>query len=57
MLLHITLKDGNKELFQSFESEAKVRICQARLRAPGVGEVTLRIAERLPASLGVEAVF
>ena len=30
---------------------------QARLRAPSVGEVTLRIAERLTASLGVEAVL
>jgi hypothetical protein len=30
---------------------------QARLRAPGVGEMTLRIAERLTASLGVETVL
>ena len=28
---------------------------QARLRAPGVGEVTLKMTERLTASLGVEA--
>jgi hypothetical protein len=30
---------------------------QARFRAPSVGEITLRIAERLTASLGVEAVL
>ena len=30
---------------------------QARLRAPGVGEVVLRIAESLTASLGVAAVL
>jgi hypothetical protein len=30
---------------------------QARLRSTGMGEVTLRIAERLTASLGVEAVL
>jgi hypothetical protein len=55
-----TVKDTVQKLLlgnSRYSIQLQISKDQARLRAPSVGEVTLRIAERLTASLGVEAVL